>query len=76
MLVFDDNMHDNNTLNMQHRYMTGTVLKALCMLTHLILTTTLGDRYSYYPHFTFGRKPRHKEVAWPKLQISTSETGT
>ena len=76
MLVFNDNMHDNNNLNMQHYSMTGAVLKALCMLTHLILTSTLGDRYSYYPHFTVGRKPRHKEVTWPKLQISTSETGT
>ena len=29
----------------------GIVLSALQIITHIIFTIMLGDRYSYYPHF-------------------------
>lgn len=37
--------------NQSYIYRTlGTILSALCQLTHLIFTTTLRDWYSYYPY--------------------------
>ena len=34
------------------QYIPSTILNALCVFTHLILTKTLWDRYYYYTHFT------------------------
>ena len=45
-----DNTHDKNSKYLFGAYpMLGTVI---LMLTHLILTMPLWDRYYYYPHFT------------------------
>ena len=48
--------------------MTGTVLNALPMLTHVLLTSTPGHRYYHYPHFIVEEtNTQGSQVTCPRL---------
>lgn len=47
-------LKDNNSPLKDNYYLAVTVLSALYMLHHLILSTNVRNRYYYYSHFLDG----------------------